>query len=144
MTTQNKLVEEVRELLEYASIFRCGSEDFNSTLYLDGPTGNFAWEMHKCYRDLFAKAPTLLAELANSLEAEINLKEKQNEATRIVVKERDRLIAERDSKLSAAERALEIAYNRDLDWDMMHTKSSNALLQDWRGKCFEALKEIRK
>ena len=40
--------------------------------------------------------------------------------------------------------ALEIANDRDLDWDMMDRKDSLRKLQDWRGKCFDALDEHKK
>ena len=34
---------------------------------------------------------------------------------------------------------LRMVENRSLDWDRMHTKNSLEILQDFRGKCFEAL-----
>lgn len=53
---------------------------------------------------------------------------------------------ERDEALAQCEKlagALELAKNRDLDWDLMHTKSSMELLQIWRGICFNALEAFR-
>ena len=37
---------------------------------------------------------------------------------------------------------LKIANDRNFDYDLAYTDSSRKKLQDWRGKCFEVLKEV--